>query len=87
MQWDRVTTYVTCSRAQWAVILPHLSSIPKAQEQIQKSLDDNSDDIVSVPGSRGGWRKVKGLIEGDDVLKDVAKVLGWQLYAAGMPDW
>ena len=87
MKWDRTTTYMTCSRAQWTLILKHLSTFPEAAKRIEETLAATNDDICSIPGSRDGWRRVKGLIEGDEVLRDVAKVLGWQLYAAASPDW
>lgn len=86
-KWDRVTTYMTCSRAQWTLILQHLGTFPEAAKRIEETLAATNDDIVPVAGSRDGWKRVKGLIAGDEVLRDVAKVLGWQLYAAGMPDW
>lgn len=82
-----LATYATLYRAHWELVLKHLGSFPEAAQRIQETLDATNENIVAVHGSREGWKRVKGLIEGDDVLRDVAKILGWQLYAASMPDF
>jgi len=86
-KWDRVTTYHTLHRAEWELVLTHLDSFPEAAQRIRETLAESDENICSVAGSRNGWRRVRGMIEGDERLRDVAKVMGWQLYAAGMPDW
>lgn len=87
-KWDRVTTYHTLHRAEWELVLKHLASFPEAAQRIRETLDATNDDkIVSIAGSRQGWERIRKMIEGDAVLREVAKVMRWQLYAASMPDW
>jgi hypothetical protein len=87
-KWETVTTYHTLHRAEWELVLNHLSAFPEAAQRIRETLDAAPENnVVSIAGSRKGWERIRKLIEGDEVLREVALVMRWQLYAAATIDW